>query len=217
MANKVASFETNAPQPSSYQDWAKNITPMIQSWLDLKKYERTKQDAMNLALINKGMMGPGEGTTSMPGMPQGMQMYDPSMQMQAGGKGLEGAKAIMDLMIKRNTLEEAELKRPSLNAMADAMRRANASGKQIDLSDLVVSTGGGMGYFDEGPAKPKRGFLGLGGRGQSTPWPKNVTPQTLAAISTYLKAKGLTGSPAEVKQFVEKYPNVTEKDLVGAE
>ena len=182
----------NQQSNKGYVDWSKNLAPMLQSWIDKKKYETKKQDDLILAMINKGMMGPAEGATSFPGMPQGLEPYDISKQMQAGGKGMDSVKDMMDIMIKKNTLEESQMKRPGMEAVAAAIQKARDEGRPIDPADLEVSGAAGRGYFGDAPVAPKA----PGWRRQS-----QLDPRGVAAIKK-LKAQG--ASDAEIIKLIRQ-------------
>jgi hypothetical protein len=102
MPSNVVSFDSGGATPQSpYSDFSRNLQPMIQSFIDLKKYEMAKKDALMQAMITGGLAGPtgggqpfnygGQGFTPYT-IEQQMQLKNPNYLLEAGKLQAETGK-----------------------------------------------------------------------------------------------------------------------------
>jgi len=73
MPDNVVSFNSGAAPQSPYSDFSRNLQPMIQSFIDLKKYEMQKRDALQQAMVAGGLAAP----TGMTPFKYGGQEFTP--------------------------------------------------------------------------------------------------------------------------------------------
>jgi hypothetical protein len=93
MPDNVVSFNSGAAPQSPYSDFSRNLQPMIQSFIDLKKYEMQKRDALQQAMVAGGLAAP----TGMTPFKYGGQEFTPYsidqlMQLKNPNYLLEGQK-----------------------------------------------------------------------------------------------------------------------------
>jgi len=207
MANNV---EYISGSGSGYQDWSRNITPMIQSWVDLSKYKQGKADQLNLAmlpaLINAGWLGPSENTTnSYPGL----RTITGEERAAQTGKSSEMLKNYYDAMLsmsKANWLER----------MSGLMDNAVGSTAGYDMvpAQLDVSSGGpNMNYMFMPKATPQTGlmdklkslFASKNKGATGTASAQNA--ERVKRARSILQSKGYVGSDEDVATFLLKNPN----------
>ena len=85
----------------NYVDWSRNITPMIQNWIDLAKYKTQQNDenrrAAMVAMLQSGVMQPNiTSPTSFGGI--NMQPLSLDQQLYKSGKGMGMMKDYYDIL-----------------------------------------------------------------------------------------------------------------------
>ena len=118
--------ETMQYIPSSagnYVDWSRNITPMIQGWIDLAKYKTQQNDenrkAAMIAMLQSGVMQPNvTGPTNFGGI--NMQPLSLDQQLYKSGKGMGMMKDYYDIL---NTQQDVAKKGLETQMMADYLKQ----------------------------------------------------------------------------------------------
>ncbi len=203
MANN---FEHIPGSGGGYQDWSRNITPMIQSWVDLAKYKRGKEDQLNLAmlpaLINAGWLGPSE---NLPKTYPGLKTITGEERAAQTGKSSEMLKNYYDAML---SMQKANW----LGKMGGLMDNATGSTAGYDLipSQLDVSSGGPtMNYMFAPKAAPQTGLIDklkalFTAKNQGA---NAANTDRIKRARTLLQSKGYAGSDEDVSTFLLKNPN----------
>lgn len=112
--------------PSSggnYVDWSRNITPMIQNWIDLAKYKMQQNDenrrAAMVAMLQSGVMQPSATSpTTFGGI--SMQPLSLEQQLYKSGKGMGMMKDYYDIL---NTQQDITKKGLETQAMTDYLKQ----------------------------------------------------------------------------------------------
>ena len=107
----------------NYVDWSRNVTPMIQNWIDLAKYKMQQSDenrrSAMVAMLQSGAMQPDTtgGATSFGGM--NYQPLTLEQQLYRSGKGMGMMKDYYDIL---NTQQDIAKKGLETNTMADFLK-----------------------------------------------------------------------------------------------
>jgi hypothetical protein len=195
---------------ASYVDWSKNITPIIQSWVDLSKYKKSKEDQLNLAilpaLINAGWLGP---TSDMTKTYPGLKPITGEERTAQTGKSSEMMKNYYDAML---SMQKASW----LDKMSSLVDNTTGSTAGYDLipAQLDVSSGGpNMSYMFNPKTTAQPGLID---RLKSLFAPKaqgtntvatNTNTDRIKRARTLLQSKGYAGSDSDVTTFLAKNPN----------
>ena len=193
----------------SYVDWSRNVTPMIQSWIDMAKYKKAKDDQLNLAimpaLINAGWLGP---TADIAKNYPGLKPITGEERTAQTGKSSEMLKNYYDAML---SMQKANW----LGKMGGLMDNATGSTAGYDLipSQLDVSSGGPtMNYMFAPKAAPQTGLIDrlkslfapkTQGAGATT----NANTDRIKRARMLLQSNGYAGSDSDVTTFLAKNPN----------
>jgi len=107
----------------SYVDWSRNITPMIQNWIDLAKYKMQQNDenrkAAMIAMLQSGVMQPsGVTPTNFGGI--SLQPLSLDQQLYKSGKGMGMMKDYYDIL---NTQQDITKKGLETQTMADYLKQ----------------------------------------------------------------------------------------------
>ena len=193
----------------NYVDWSRNVTPMIQNWIDLAKYKRTKDDQLNLAilpaLINAGWLGP---TQDMAKNYPGLKPITGEERTAQTGKSSEMLKNYYDAML---SMQKANW----LGKMGGMMDNATGSTAGYDLipSQLDVSSGGPtMNYMFAPKAQAQPGLIDrlkslFAPKTQGAGTAANTNADRMKRARALLQSKGYVGSDEDVTTFLVKNPN----------
>ena len=107
----------------NYVDWSRNITPMIQNWIDLAKYKTQQNDenrrAAMVAMLQSGVMQPNiTSPTSFGGI--NMQPLSLDQQLYKSGKGMGMMKDYYDIL---NTQQDIAKKGLETQTMVDYLKQ----------------------------------------------------------------------------------------------
>ena len=107
----------------NYVDWSRNVTPMIQNWIDLAKYKTQQNDenrrAAMVAMLQSGVMQPNiTSPTSFGGI--NMQPLSLDQQLYKSGKGMGMMKDYYDIL---NTQQDITKKGLETQTMADYLKQ----------------------------------------------------------------------------------------------
>jgi len=142
--------------PSSagnYVDWSRNITPMIQNWIDLAKYKMQQNDenrrAAMTALLQSGAMQPETTTPSNFG---GINFKPLTLeeQLYRSGKGMNATKDYYDIL---NTQQDIAKKIFETQVMSDYIKKnpeaiAGTVGGIMSIPKAEAKAGAGKGLLD---------------------------------------------------------------------
>lgn len=176
--------------PSSggnYIDWSRNVTPMIQNWIDLAKYKIQQNDenrrAAMIAMLQSGSMQPDTtgGATNFGGM-----SYRPltlEQQLYKSGKGMGMMKDYYDIL---NTQQDITKKGLETQTMADFLKTN---------PEAMLGTIGGI------MSVPKTKGKAEGGNALLNFFRNKNNPQRLKAIAI-LKTLGQEPSDENIAQIM---------------
>lgn len=147
---------------TGYVDWSRNITPMIQNWVDLAKYKMQKDDENRrqamVALLQSGAIQP-EGATT-PVNFGGMRLRPLTLeeQLYKSGKGMNATKDYYDIL---NTQQDIAKKIFETQVMSDYLKKnpeaiAGTIGGIMSVPKMEEKTGKGILDFFKKRNDPKR-------------------------------------------------------------
>ena len=150
MANNVEHIPGSG---TGYVDWSRNITPMIQSWVDLAKYRMNREDENRrqamVALLQSGAMQP---EVTAPATFGGMSFKPLTLeeQLYKSGKGMNATKDYYDIL---NTQQDISKKVFESQVMSDYLKKnpeaiAGTIGGVMSIPKTEEKTGVGKGLLD---------------------------------------------------------------------